>query len=514
MTPTRDRRNRRKTRTSRTLLGSSRALLASTGTLVLLIVLPCASAGAVDSGASSASPAAAESGAVSERFRRCPPPTTRCATYAQLPPPGMQAAWRCSWCRGRRRRARTPIRWGSRAALRSASKAAGSLQAAHGRRRLLRPASRGSAQHLPATHHVLLRADDRDRRRIQRSQRRSRLESLRQRIWLVRTPFMHRRRDERLLRAGQPERRYRQPALSRKQRSKKSRRSDLRNRRERKDQEAACKEVEEADGWATEISLDIEVSHAVCQNCKIVLVEADSASFFDLEDSRGHGRLGSPPRRSRTPGAAPNAREGLSAPNVAKTAKPSTTMASSSRRPPATTATWIGTPKKARKRASPTIPPPPRTWSRWAAPACVPLGAGGTWAGETVWNGKGAGGSGCSISFAAPEWQTAEPDWSSLGCGSQTSRRRCLRRRRPLHRRGDLRLDSRKPRKLRRSRLDDDRRHQPRLAAGRVGIRARRGRRWRRIPRTDPVRKRARATRLTARCHFRIQRGMLETLHQ
>ena len=51
----------------------------------------------------------------------------------------------------------------------------------------------------------------------------------------------------------------------------------------RETQEAACKKVEEADGWTTEISLDIEVSHAVCQNCKIVLVEADSASFFDLE---------------------------------------------------------------------------------------------------------------------------------------------------------------------------------------------------------------------------------------
>ena len=47
--------------------------------------------------------------------------------------------------------------------------------------------------------------------------------------------------------------------------------------------EAACKEVEEADGWTTEISLDIEVSHAICQSCQIVLVEADSASFEDLE---------------------------------------------------------------------------------------------------------------------------------------------------------------------------------------------------------------------------------------
>ncbi len=36
-------------------------------------------------------------------------------------------------------------------------------------------------------------------------------------------------------------------------------------------------------GWALEISLDVEIAHAVCQtNCKIVLVEADSNSFANL----------------------------------------------------------------------------------------------------------------------------------------------------------------------------------------------------------------------------------------
>ncbi len=32
-----------------------------------------------------------------------------------------------------------------------------------------------------------------------------------------------------------------------------------------------------------EISLDIETAHAICQNCKIVLVEADSGYIPDLE---------------------------------------------------------------------------------------------------------------------------------------------------------------------------------------------------------------------------------------
>ncbi|MDE2026533.1 MAG: S53 family peptidase [Patescibacteria group bacterium] len=35
-------------------------------------------------------------------------------------------------------------------------------------------------------------------------------------------------------------------------------------------------------GWALEISLDVEVAHAVCPDCKILLVEANSNSFSDL----------------------------------------------------------------------------------------------------------------------------------------------------------------------------------------------------------------------------------------
>lgn len=43
-------------------------------------------------------------------------------------------------------------------------------------------------------------------------------------------------------------------------------------------------------GWALEIALDVEVVHAMCQNCSILLVEADSNSFTNLlaaEDRAG-----------------------------------------------------------------------------------------------------------------------------------------------------------------------------------------------------------------------------------
>ncbi len=35
-------------------------------------------------------------------------------------------------------------------------------------------------------------------------------------------------------------------------------------------------------GWALEISLDVETAHATCQNCSILLVEANSATFSNL----------------------------------------------------------------------------------------------------------------------------------------------------------------------------------------------------------------------------------------
>jgi subtilase family serine protease len=35
-------------------------------------------------------------------------------------------------------------------------------------------------------------------------------------------------------------------------------------------------------GWALEIALDVEIAHAICQNCSILLVEADNASYDNM----------------------------------------------------------------------------------------------------------------------------------------------------------------------------------------------------------------------------------------
>jgi len=47
------------------------------------------------------------------------------------------------------------------------------------------------------------------------------------------------------------------------------------------------------------------------------------------------------------------------------------------------------------------------------------LGAGSAWAGETVWNGDGATGGGCSVVFTAQPWQQSLSNWSGVGCGTK-----------------------------------------------------------------------------------------------
>jgi subtilase family serine protease len=43
-------------------------------------------------------------------------------------------------------------------------------------------------------------------------------------------------------------------------------------------------------GWALEISLDVETAHALCPNCKILLVEASSTSFANLLAAEDYAR--------------------------------------------------------------------------------------------------------------------------------------------------------------------------------------------------------------------------------
>ena len=189
--------------------------------------------------------------------------------------------------------------------------------------------------------------------------------------------------------------------------------------------EAACKKVEEADGWAEEISLDIEVSHATCQSCKIMLVEANSASFEDLEEAeKTAARLGATEISNSWGGPAP----GVTAEEDSASAFKQPGIVVTAAAGDDGYLDWDAEHEEERGFADYPASSP-HVVAVGGTRLLGPLGPGGTWAGETVWNdggtsegapdGYGAGGSGCSVALAAPIWQQSTSDWESVGCGEQ-----------------------------------------------------------------------------------------------
>jgi hypothetical protein len=170
-------------------------------------------------------------------------------------------------------------------------------------------------------------------------------------------------------------------------------------------------------GWAQEIATDVEVSHSVCNNCHVVLVEAESSGYADLEAAEETAvKLGATEISNSWGGEEPGAdSQAFNHPGVVITASSGD----------GGYLNWLEGPA-----------------SRFAvypasSPHVVAVGgtrlsrsAGGTWEDETVWNdggtsplgeleGDGAGGGGCSVPFTAPPWQQSVSDWSSVGCGTK-----------------------------------------------------------------------------------------------
>jgi hypothetical protein len=180
------------------------------------------------------------------------------------------------------------------------------------------------------------------------------------------------------------------------------------------------KKAEEAIGWGLEISLDIETAHAVCNNCHIVLVEASSPSFANLETAENTAaRLGATEISNSWGGS-----ECVFAGDCAS---------SSAFNHPGIVITaaagdegylnWL--------EGSPSYANFPATSPQVVAVGGTHLSVArhGEWAGESVWNdggesdgvteGVGATGGGCSAEFTAPLWQQAVADWSKVGCGDK-----------------------------------------------------------------------------------------------
>lgn len=179
-------------------------------------------------------------------------------------------------------------------------------------------------------------------------------------------------------------------------------------------------------GWALETALDLEMAHAICQSCRLLLVEASSSSVIpepgkeagDLEVAVETAvRLGATEvsnswaepetlagESKEFPGAYPTAAAAASFdhPGVAITAAAGDCGYLNE----ADLSECEDLPRHAEFPAS--------------SPDVVAVGgtklaeSGGAWS-ATAWS---YGGSGCSVFFTAQLWQSAIPNFSATGCGS------------------------------------------------------------------------------------------------
>ncbi|MGN6665159.1 MAG: S53 family peptidase [Solirubrobacterales bacterium] len=139
-------------------------------------------------------------------------------------------------------------------------------------------------------------------------------------------------------------------------------------------------------GWALEISLDVEVAHGICPNCKIVLVEASSSSLSNLAAGvKTAGKLGATEISNSYGGSEFSSELGeayaapYNQPGVAVTVSSGDNGYGSFGFPAALSSviTVGGT--------------------------TLTLGEGNAYGGESVWSGAG---SGCSLYVTAPSWQS------------------------------------------------------------------------------------------------------------
>jgi PKD repeat protein len=175
-------------------------------------------------------------------------------------------------------------------------------------------------------------------------------------------------------------------------------------------------------GWSVEMSLDVEVAHSTCPHCKILLVEADSASFANLA-------------------AAVNEAVTLGADVVSNSyggseEEPGSTERAAFNHPGVVIAAatgdegyydWTKLNRRTRPPGRPNMPA--------SLPTVVAVGGttldlteAGTRESETVWNGngpfdeeedQGVTGGGCSTLFPAEIWQKDAPGFGAAGCAGK-----------------------------------------------------------------------------------------------
>jgi len=145
-------------------------------------------------------------------------------------------------------------------------------------------------------------------------------------------------------------------------------------------------------GWALEISLDVQVAHQMCQNCKILLVEAKTNSFANLGAAVDEAvKLGANVVSNSYGGSDTSPNSDYNHPGVAITA--SSGDGGYGVESPASFNTVVA-----------------------VGGTTLNLGPNNSYGSETVWSGSG---SGCSTYNIAQSWQTAASGWSATGCGSE-----------------------------------------------------------------------------------------------
>ncbi len=185
---------------------------------------------------------------------------------------------------------------------------------------------------------------------------------------------------------------------------------------------AVKEEGVEAREWAVEISLDIESAHATCQSCKLLLVEASTQEVSDLTAAESRAEELGASEISNSWGSMERY-VALSASERLPFADPHTVITASAG--DTGYENWLGV-LEAQEHGETeekytSFPAASPSVVAVGGTRLAPLGAGGAWSGESVWNGSGAGGGGCSIKFQAPSWQRAAAGWSSVGCGTMRS---------------------------------------------------------------------------------------------
>ena len=176
---------------------------------------------------------------------------------------------------------------------------------------------------------------------------------------------------------------------------------------------------DDTSGWSLEESLDVETVHSVCEQCKVLLVEASSTEDSDVAQAEDEAVSLGADEVSNSFGAP----ESPTTPTFeAAFNHPGTVIAA----PAGDDGYYSYDLKEATDE-----PLAPASFNTVVAVGgtSLSLDADGSRGSETVWNDNGpddifgsasprhASGGGCGTLFAAQAWQTAVSDWASTGCG-------------------------------------------------------------------------------------------------